>query len=256
MYYLLGEEYVFDKTTPIGLTAYEIIPNHGAPTVDGDSNLFCDSLSENHERLPMLRTQATLEVQMKEEEEKTHEAVYSNMNRVDSLKVRSFLRLLDVFGYTWSDAPAASEEVGLDAMVSFLKILDQADLSSATGLECTLKHYNLDRLFKVDRTISHEVNCARLGQTLRALQPVRIGSYDGQHRMNALGYSVIGQFNVKAEIIEGIPPQCLTHGEAVRQCGYLKGVLTAPSESQAFQKIKIHVGTVFGSESYWKSARF
>jgi len=154
---LVGEEYAFDKNTPIGLTAYEIIPNEGEAVVDGDSN---------HEQFPMLRTQATMEVQMKEEEKKTHEVVYSSVRRVDSLKVKSFLRLLDVFGYTWPDAPDASEEVGLDAMVSLLKMLDQADLSSATGLECTLKHYNLDRLFKVDRTMSHEVNCARLGQTL------------------------------------------------------------------------------------------
>ena len=178
------------------------------------------------------------------------------MNRVDSLKVKSFLRLLNVFGYTWSDAPAASEEVGLDALVSFLSILDHAGLSSVTGLESTLKYYGLDRLFRMDRSISHEANCACLGQTLRALQPVRIGSYDGQHRkISAVGYSVIGQFNVKAEIIQGIPSQCLTHGEAVRQCGYLKGVLTAPSESQVFQKMKIHVGTVFGSESYWKKCK-
>ena len=45
--------------------------------LDGDSNLSGDFLSENHEQLPMLRTQATMEVQMKEEEEKTHEVVHS-----------------------------------------------------------------------------------------------------------------------------------------------------------------------------------
>ena len=74
------------------------------------------------------------------------------------MTVRSFIRCLDVFGFTWKDHPPLEKQLDVSIWCFFLVELSKNKFLSNDDLDAFVKKYNLDRFFQVDAALSPAEN--------------------------------------------------------------------------------------------------
>jgi len=145
----------------------------------------------------------------KMQSENKHLPMHLENRRCVNLTGKAFKKLLLFFGYEWrysdSDTVKSDDDpVEITDLVSFLNIFNSEQLktgfSSNEGLQTFVKHFQLEFYFKVNMNECITTNTRRFGQMMRCLTNVRIGCFEGQHRLILLGSFLQGLFGVNNEV--------------------------------------------------------
>ena len=159
----------------------------------------CDEVSGDG--IAMMSTQSRLEFPI--DGKKQYAPIYSRNHTLKAVTAKGFKRLCQVLGVKWVKGNKEREDdtpVGVEEFASlFFLFRNEKTMTNEELEEVTLK-YGIDRWFRVDHTKSREVNIDECSQLLRCIQPVINNVFDGQHRMENLGFCNIGYFNAMPKV--------------------------------------------------------
>jgi len=224
-------EHKLDLITPISLFAYALEPENIA---DGgvDEEDLCNTLCDLNYDTP-------------EGETKTSRGHLLNMKSVIVSAVH-FKRALRLFGYKCVDDKG--KELGDRARVqvkhlySFFRLFDGHDISTEEKFRKFLDDFGLLKLFKYDDTVDWETNVSDLGFLVRSLQPIRVCSYEGQHRWLLLVLFCCGYYKCDNHV----PLEKVSFVSSFPDCDW--------SSMQTFQRMKFRIGGPKSAQTTVKDA--
>jgi len=178
-------EEIFDTLTTMSINFYEL-----SPSVDFDENgLMVDDFVGYPET--MLKTLCCMHVDTQKEENVFDVGIMKNYRMVLPTG-KAFKRALELFGYCWMDenneVVGDDREPRIDEISAFCQELCKGqDFRSVKGLRKFLTHFGLTDVYNIDADAEdcpREVmkHLRRIGQVIRALQPLRMSAFEGQHR--------------------------------------------------------------------------
>ena len=114
---------------------------------------------------------------------------YAQDKTVTDISEEGFRRLLLFFNMKWVNGDGKAVEGRRPTeqeLHSLLLMLAEYDLRCSSGFKKMLEDFSLTEMFSYDDDDSIYKNLAQFGHFLRALVPVRLGVYEGQHRFYLL----------------------------------------------------------------------
>jgi len=180
----------------------------------------------------LLRTQCYVKADG-ENEEKVHGYGYIQDREAIFLEFGDFERLLEIFGFEWVDengVAVQSEEVTVSVIMSFIELFEGYRFDTVDGFKDFLKDFGMDDYYRYQEGVDLAKQYRDFGMLLRSITNVRLGTYDGQHRMFLMMLFFTGFFD--------ITDQCpLTH-EPMKKCAHYKDYKTW----QLWEKMQFSVG--------------
>ena len=135
----------------------------------------------------MLRTHSRVEVTADDTHDKYDGFIVDPDLRAGLCTKKSFKRLVRVLGYEWHCFPDEDDmAVDLNTFIALMKKLSYFKLDTNSEIKKIMEHFWLDRLMELDGALTPAENRDRLSEVICALQPCRLGVYNGQHREAAL----------------------------------------------------------------------
>ena len=115
-----------------------------------------------------------------------------------------FAETLAFFGFEWIDISGKKVEnidestpnPTLKDLIGFVKLFDSQSLQTAADFKLFLNEYDLEAFYEFDSTISVVDNVWKFGQLMRECISLRLGVFDGQHRMVLMTLFVSGFFEI------------------------------------------------------------
>jgi len=115
------------------------------------------------------------------------------------LEIKPFQRLLAIFGYRWVDDDGEEvliEEVTPSVLLSFLRLFDDYELFTEEGFQKFLEDFTMEKYYRFQEGVDLATQYRQFGAFLRSITSVRVGTYDGQHRMFLMMHYFTGCFDI------------------------------------------------------------
>ena len=129
---------------------------------------------------------------------------YAKNLKVCDMSGDNWRRLLTFWGFTWVDQEGnhiTDNRRPTDADIcTFLSMLKTIDLSSKESFESMINEFCLEDLYTYDNSVLLEVNVNRFGALMRALVPIRVSIFEGQHRFFLIHNYLHGFYEVTSSV--------------------------------------------------------
>ena len=161
-----------------------------------------------------------------EEEEKSAIGFgYAKDLRICDITADAWRQLLGFWGFTWVDEQGNQIEderrPSNNDIYTFLSKLKNINLQTAKSFKQMIEEFCLSDLYQYDDNISLVQNIANFGALMRALVPIRVSVFEGQHRFYLIHNYLHGFY----EVTSSIPLKRIKFEQA-----YKVDVFTTPTE--------------------------